>query len=170
MHSPLRRGFWYAQVGWVLGGAFDRPDLSNVKDLSRFPELRLLDRHRWMPIAGYAASCWLVGGLPGFVWGFAVSTVAVFHATGSINSLAHLWGSRRFDTPDESRNNGLLALFTFGEGWHNNHHACMTAARQGCRWWEVDASWYSLRLLAWLGLVWDLRGRPAGAATADAAA
>jgi stearoyl-CoA desaturase (delta-9 desaturase) len=95
------------------------------------------------------------------VWGFVVGTLAVFHATMLINSLAHLWGSRRYATSDRSRNNALLALVTFGEGWHNNHHHYMSAARQGFFWWEIDLTYYVLRLLARVGLVWDLREPPA---------
>ena len=95
------------------------------------------------------------------VWGFCISTVVLFHATFVINSLAHRFGSRRFGTHDASRNNWLLALLTFGEGWHNNHHRFPGAARQGLRWWECDMTYYGLSLLAWLGLVHDLRPYPA---------
>jgi stearoyl-CoA desaturase (delta-9 desaturase) len=94
------------------------------------------------------------------VWGFAVSSVAVLHATMFINSLAHLWGSRRYATADESRNNPILAIVTFGEGWHNNHHFYVSSARQGFFWWEFDPSYYSLKILSWLGVVWDVREPP----------
>lgn len=164
IHSPLQHGFWHAQIGWVLSGKHAKADLSNVKDLSRFPEIRFLDRHRWLPIVAYAVLCWLVAGLPGLVWGFSISTVACLHVTGFINSLAHVWGTRRYETKDTSRNNALLAVLTLGEGWHNNHHQCQTAVRQGERWWEIDVTWYTLKALSWLGIVWDLRARPASAA------
>jgi stearoyl-CoA desaturase (Delta-9 desaturase) len=159
-HSPVDRGFWHAHIGWFLDGSHDAPDLSNVKDLSRYPELRFLDRHKWLPIVGYALVCFAIGGLSGVVWGFVLSTIAVLHATMLINSLAHVWGSRRFETGDQSRNNGLLAVLTLGEGWHNNHHHAMTAARQGVAWWEIDATFYVLKVLSWLGIVWELRVRP----------
>lgn len=161
-HSPARRGFWYAHVGWIFDRSVPAPrDDSNVRDLLRYPELRWIDAHEWLPLAAYAVACAAIGGVPGLVWGFALSTIAVFHATMLINSLAHVWGSRRYATPDRSRNNPLLAVLTLGEGWHNNHHFYMSAARQGFRWWEIDASYYTLRLLAWLGVVWDLREPPA---------
>jgi stearoyl-CoA desaturase (delta-9 desaturase) len=157
-HSPVLRGFWYAHLGWNFG--VQRPDAdnrSNVSDLTRYPELRFVDRHDWLFLIGYALLCFAIGGRTGLVWGFVVSTVAVFHATLLINSLAHTWGSRRYATGDESRNSGLLALVTFGEGWHNNHHHCPGSVRQGLFWWEIDVTYYVLRGLSWLGVVWDLR-------------
>ena len=160
-HSPAHGGFWRAHVGWFLDGTHDEPDLSNVKDLARFSELRFLERHKWMPIVAYAVACFAVAGWAGLVWGFVVSTIAVLHFTALINSLAHVWGSRRFQTNDDSRNNALLAVFTLGEGWHNNHHHQMTVARQGIRWWEIDVSYYVLRGLALVGVVWDIRERKA---------
>jgi stearoyl-CoA desaturase (Delta-9 desaturase) len=156
-HSPRQGGFWHAHIGWFLDGSHDNPCLSNVRDLARFPELRLLERHKWCPIVAYAGAMYLIAGFPGVVWGFVVSTIACLQATMCINSLSHVWGSRRFETNDDSRNNALLALFTFGEGWHNNHHHRMSSARQGLLWWELDLSYYSLKLLEWLGIVWDLR-------------
>jgi stearoyl-CoA desaturase (delta-9 desaturase) len=160
-HSPVRRGFWYAHVGWVFDRTVPRPrDESNVRDLMRYPELRWIDRHDWVPLGAYALLCFAIAGLPGLVWGFVVSTVLVFHATMLINSLAHLWGSRRFPTADRSRNNPLLAVLTLGEGWHNNHHFYMSSARQGFFWWEIDVSYCTLRLLSWLGVVWDVRVPP----------
>jgi stearoyl-CoA desaturase (delta-9 desaturase) len=158
-HSPRFEGFWHSHVGWFLDGSHDRPDLCNVKDLARYPELRFLERHKWLPIIAYAVMCFAVGGAAGLVWGFVISTIAVLHATALINSLAHVWGSRRFDTKDDSRNNALLAVITFGEGWHNNHHHQMNAARQGIRWWEIDMTYYSLRILAAMGVVWEIRKR-----------
>jgi stearoyl-CoA desaturase (delta-9 desaturase) len=140
-HSPARDGFWHAH-------------------LARFPELRWLERHSYIPVVGYATICFAIAGFAGVVWGFAVSSVVLAHATFLINSVAHVWGTRRYETADTSRNNALLALLTLGEGWHNNHHYYMTAARQGFRWWEIDFTYYSLKLLAWLGIVWDLRPPP----------
>jgi stearoyl-CoA desaturase (delta-9 desaturase) len=158
-HSPVRDGFWYAHVGWIFDGR-DSTDLSNVKDLLVFPELRWLDRHDYVPVAAYALLCLAVAGLPGVVWGFAVSSVVLVHATFAINSLAHRWGTRPFDTPDDSRNNPVLAVLTLGEGWHNNHHHYMSAARQGFRRREIDLTYYSLRVLSWFGIVWRIREPP----------
>jgi stearoyl-CoA desaturase (Delta-9 desaturase) len=161
-HSPAYRGFWYAHIGWVFDKTMPRPrDDSNVTDLTRFPELRWVDRHDWIPLGGYAAACFALGGVPGLLWGFVVSTLAVFHATMLINSLAHVRGSRRYETHDRSRNNALLAILTLGEGWHNNHHRYMSSARQGFFWWEVDVSYYVLRVFARFSLVWDVREPPA---------
>ncbi len=160
IHSPHRQGLMWAHVGWVLSDRHVSYDRSHVRDLARFPELRWLDRYHWAPTVACAAGTWLLGGATGFVWGYLVATVALYHATFAINSLAHVWGSRRFDTPDESRNNWWLALLTFGEGWHNNHHYCMSSARQGYRWWEVDLTWAGLRVLAAMGIVSGLRSFP----------
>ena len=158
--SPTVSGFYYAHIGWFLDGSHDRPNLSNVRDLARYPELRFLDRHKWLPLVAYAGGMYLIAGWPGVVWGFLVSTVACLQATMCINSLAHVWGSRRFETGDGSRNNALLALLTLGEGWHNNHHFYASAANQGFFWWEIDVSYYVLRLFAALRLVRELRTPP----------
>ena len=107
-----------------------------------------------------AVATWLIAGWPGLVVGFCWSTVVLWHATFSINSLAHVVGRRRYVTGDESRNNWLLALLTMGEGWHNNHHAYQVSVRQGFRWWEFDPTYYALRVLSWLGIVWDLHVPP----------
>jgi stearoyl-CoA desaturase (Delta-9 desaturase) len=162
-HSPVIYGFWHAHVAWIFNPKYDVTDLSNVRDLSRFPELRMLDRFTWAPLVAYALLCYLFAGTAGMVWGFVVSTIAVNHATFCINSLAHMWGSRRYPTPDTSRNNPLLALFTLGEGWHNNHHFYMSSARQGFFWWEFDVSYYTLKVLEWLHVIRDVRVPPAWA-------
>jgi stearoyl-CoA desaturase (Delta-9 desaturase) len=177
-HSPVRRGFLWSHVGWFLTPRGFRTDWSMIRDLARYPELRLLDRFDiLMPVvlafALYAlgrylgsAQPWLgTSALQLVVWGFCISTVALFHATFMINSLAHRFGTRRFGTRDNSRNNWLLALITFGEGWHNNHHRFPGAARQGLKWWEFDMTYYGLSLLAWLGLVHDLKAYPAALRT-----
>ena len=157
-HSPAHVGFWRAHLGWVLdAGEPAARDYSNVKDLSRFPELRFLERHRWLPMFAYGTVCFLVASWSGILWGMIISTVVLFHATLAINSLAHVWGTRRYETTDTSRNNPLLAIVTLGEGWHNNHHHFQSSARQGFFWWEIDLSYYALRVLALLGIVWDLR-------------
>lgn len=160
-HSPVRRGFLHAHIGWVFDRSRPAPiDRSNVRDLTRYPELCWVDRHDWVPLAGYAVMCFAVGGASGLVWGFVVSTLVVFHATMLINSLAHVWGSRRYETADQSRNNPLLALLTLGEGWHNNHHHYMSSARQGFYWWEIDLTYYVLQLLARVRVVWGIREPP----------
>jgi stearoyl-CoA desaturase (delta-9 desaturase) len=97
-------------------------------------------------------------GFNAFVWGFILSTVLLFHSTFSINSLAHVWGHRRYETGDHSRNNFFLALITLGEGWHNNHHRFMHSCRQGLRWWEIDVTYYVLKFLSLFGIATDLRG------------
>ncbi len=161
-HSPVAHGFWYAHMLWIFDRTVPRPhDESNVADLTRYPEIRWVDRHEWLPITAYGVGCFLVGGVPGLVWGFVVSTLAVLHATMLINSLAHVWGTRRYATGDQSRNNALLAILTLGEGWHNNHHRYMSSARQGFFWWELDVTYYALRVLGWLGVVRAIREPPA---------
>ncbi len=162
-HSPRFFPFWYAHVTWVFDPKNDTFDPSNVRDLTRFPELRLLDRFTWAPLVVWAGLCYLIAGTAGIVWGFVVSTIAVNHATFCINSLAHVWGSRRYDTSDASRNNALLAILTLGEGWHNNHHFYMSSARQGFFWWETDVSYYTLKVLEGLRIVKDVRVPPAWA-------
>jgi len=158
-HSVHVHGFLWSHTGWFLAPANFRTRTERVRDLQRFPELRFLDRYDALAPAALAACLYLAGGAQMLVWGFCVSTVALYHATFTINSLAHRFGSRRYATADDSRNNFWLALLTFGEGWHNNHHHCPGAARQGERWWEIDLTWYGLKLLAALGLIRDLRER-----------
>ena len=157
VHSPVRRGFWWAHVGWVLSNDFDEYDPRAVGDFYKFPEIRWLDRHHWVPTVAFGAVVALIGGWPAFVWGYVVSTVVLYHGTFAINSMAHLWGTRRFDTPDESRNNWLLAILTLGEGWHNNHHHSPGSCRQGERWWELDITYLMLITLSWAGVARDLR-------------
>jgi len=160
-HSALQHGFAWSHAGWFLARDNFATRQELVADLARFPELRFLDRYDALVPALLAAALYAAGGPAYVVWGFCVSTVALWHATFTINSLAHRFGSRRYATRDDSRNNPWLALLTFGEGWHNNHHHYPGAARQGFYWWEVDLSWYGLRLLAALGLVRELRSVPA---------
>ena len=140
---------------------WERTDESRVKDLVKFPELVWLDRWWWVPPTAFGVATYLVGGAYGLVWAFLVSTVLLWHGTFTINSLSHMFGSRRYATTDNSRNSALLAAFTLGEGWHNNHHYYQRSVRQGFFWWEFDLSYYALRALAALGLVWDLHTPPA---------
>ncbi len=160
VHSPVQRGFLYAHVGWIFVPRNNATDYAMIRDMARYKELVWLDRHPYLPAALLALATWLIAGLPGLVVGFCWSTVVLWHATFSINSLAHVVGRRRYVTGDESRNNWLLALLTMGEGWHNNHHAYQVSVRQGFRWWEFDPTYYALRVLSWLGIVWDLHVPP----------
>ncbi len=159
-HSARERGVWWAHVGWILGPEYDATRWEEIGDFARHRELVWLNRYHLLPAAVFAAACLVLGGVYGFVWGFLVSTVLLWHGTFTINSLAHLVGRRRYDTGDGSRNNWALALITLGEGWHNNHHAYQSCARQGFFWWEYDPAYYLLRLLALIGLVWDVREPP----------
>jgi stearoyl-CoA desaturase (Delta-9 desaturase) len=160
VHSPVQRGFWWAHVGWILSPDYEATDLERIPDMAKYPELRWLNDHYLVPPVALAALLYVVGGATWLVWGFFISTTMLWHATFTINSLAHVWGSRRYETTDTSRNNPWLALLTMGEGWHNNHHRYMNSARQGFFWWEVDVSYYVLVALSWCGLVWDLQQPP----------
>ena len=160
VHSPRHKGFLYSHVGWIFDRKHDRPDMAKVPDLARHPELMWLHKYELAPAVILAIVCFLAAGWSGLVIGFLWSTVLVYHATFCINSLAHVQGSKRYVTGDDSRNNWLLALFTMGEGWHNNHHAFQSSVRQGFKWWEIDPTFYILRGLSWLGIVWDLKTPP----------
>jgi stearoyl-CoA desaturase (delta-9 desaturase) len=172
-HSPVQDGFLWSHVGWFLSRANFSIRKERIPDLIGYPELRFLDRFDifagvLLAVSLYALGAALEAFLPGLnvtggqllIWGFFISTVALYHATFTINSLAHRFGRRRYATQDDSRNNVALALLTFGEGWHNNHHHYPASARQGFYWWEIDITWYFLKLLAGLGLIWDLREVP----------
>jgi stearoyl-CoA desaturase (delta-9 desaturase) len=176
VHSPRQRGFVWSHLGWFLSRKHFAPDLSRVRDLLRYPELKLLDRYDILVPVALAATLWLTGAAleqwaPSLetnawqllVWGFFISTVVCYHATYTINSLCHRFGKQRFATTDDSRNNIWLALLTFGEGWHNNHHHYPASARQGFYWWEIDLTFYGLKLLQTLGIIWDLKPVPAEA-------
>jgi len=161
VHSPARRGFWWSHAGWVLSNEFDAYDAKSVADFGKYPELRWIDRHHWVPGLLFASGMALITLIrhdPGiFLWGYVLSTVLLYHCTFAINSFAHVFGTQRFETADHSRNNWLLALITLGEGWHNNHHYSISSCRQGFRWWEIDITYYALKLLSWLGIARDLR-------------
>ncbi|HEX3338636.1 MAG TPA: acyl-CoA desaturase [Pseudolabrys sp.] len=157
VHSPRRHGFIYSHLGWIFVRKHSPTDFAKVADFARYPEVRWLHKFEQLPAVALALACLLVGGWSGLVVGFFWSTVFVYHATFSINSLGHVSGGRRYVTGDDSRNNWLLALFTMGEGWHNNHHACQSSVRQGFRWWEIDPTYYLLRVLSGLGIVWKLK-------------
>ena len=162
VHSAKQRGFAHAHMGWLFGGTWSVTDPKLVPDLYKFPELRWLDRPgiQILPAAVLGLAFLLLGDVHGLVWGFGVSTVLVWHGSFAINSFAHRFGSQRYVTGDESRNSWVLAILTTGEGWHNNHHHYPGSASQGFFWWEFDLTYYVLRGLELLGLVWDLRRVP----------
>jgi stearoyl-CoA desaturase (Delta-9 desaturase) len=157
LHSPGLQGFLWAHMGWILSHDHDATDYRRVGDLARYPELVWLNRWHLVPPVALAVGLFAAGGWPAFIWGFCISTVITWHITFSINSLTHMFGRRRYRTKDDSRNSLILALLTLGEGWHNNHHYYKASTRQGFYWWEIDLTYYTLRLLAALGVVWDLK-------------
>ncbi|NUN47538.1 MAG: fatty acid desaturase [Candidatus Brocadiae bacterium] len=156
-HSPIRDGFFWSHVGWIISQYYDSYDPKQIPDFHKYPELRFLDRFHYLCPVTLAAAITLIWGWPGLFWGFFLSTVILYHGTFTINSLCHVWGSRRFPTTDTSRNNFWLALITMGEGWHNNHHWYQHSCRQGIRWYEVDMTWYGLKALSFIGIVRNMR-------------
>ncbi len=160
VHSPVHTGFWFSHVGWIFSPQKNEADYSNIEDFAKYPELRVLDRHPYVPAVLLAIGCYLLAGWPGLFVGFFLSTVILWHGVFAINSVAHVVGKKRYLTADESRNNWWLAIITLGEGWHNNHHHYQSSTRQGFYWWEVDISFYVLKVMSWVGLVWDLREPP----------
>jgi stearoyl-CoA desaturase (delta-9 desaturase) len=160
VHSPRHKGFLYSHVGWIFERRNDKVDLVKIADFARYPELMWLHRLELVPAIALGVICFLIAGWSGLVVGFFWSTVLVYHATFCINSLAHVHGRKRYVTGDDSRNNWLLAVFTMGEGWHNNHHAYQSSVRQGFKWWEIDGTFYILKALSWTGLIWDLKSPP----------
>jgi stearoyl-CoA desaturase (delta-9 desaturase) len=176
LHSPLTQTFWRSHVGWFMSRDSRATEWKLIPNLMKYADLRLLDRFYSVPPILLAVSMFLFGAAlrryaPGLgtsswqmlVWGFFISTVLLYHGTFTVNSLAHIFGKRRFATADSSRNNLFVALITLGEGWHNNHHYYPSSERQGFYWWEIDVSHYTLRALSLLGIVWDLRRPPTSA-------
>ncbi|MCE7861907.1 MAG: acyl-CoA desaturase [Bacteroidetes bacterium CHB5] len=174
-HSMKIYGFWYSHVGWIVGPDFKETDYKTIGDFAKYPELVWLNKHYLVPptilaIAVTALGAWVNGGSPLLMFtsaglstlfiGFFLSTVILYHGTFSINSIMHKFGTQRYESNDESRNSIWLALLTLGEGWHNNHHYYEVAARQGFFWWEIDITYYILRGLQSVGLIWDLKGVP----------
>ena len=172
VHSPIQHGFVWSHIGWITSKANFVTRIKSVPDLARFPELRWLDRYDTVVPILLVGLSFALGGMLGHFWPSlgtsalqlgiwtVVSTVVLFHGTCTINSLSHIFGRRRFETTDHSRNNLWLALITLGEGWHNNHHHYPATVRQGFYWWEVDVTFYLLKLLSWTGLIWDLKPVP----------
>lgn len=172
-HSPHVHGFWWSHIGWITSRRNFPTDYSTIKDLARFPELVWLNRFDTVVPLLFALAVFGTGELlavqaPGLgtngwqllVWGFFISTTALFHGTACINSMAHLMGRRRFNTSDDSRNSFILALICLGEGWHNNHHRYQSSTRNGFYWWEIDLTYYGLKALSWTGFIWGLKAVP----------
>ena len=174
IHSPSVKGLFYAHIGWVMCAKYAKTELQRIPDFAKYPELRFLDRWHSLPPLTLAVGLYVLGnflavhapqlGTSGgqlLAWGFCLSSVLTYHATFCINSLTHIIGNRRYNTNDFSRNSLILALITFGEGWHNNHHRYAVSTRQGFYWWEIDITYYVLRVLSWFRIVRDLRPVPA---------
>ncbi|MCE0485137.1 MAG: acyl-CoA desaturase [Methylacidiphilales bacterium] len=168
MHSAKLEGFYWSHVGWVLSQEYEDYDQNSVRDLSKYPELIWLDKYLFVAPVTFAVICWLLLGWMGLVVGFFISTVILYHTTFAINSLCHMFGSRRYETGEESKNSLWLALLTMGEGWHNNHHHYPLSARQGFFWYEIDITYYILLGLEKLGIVWDLQDPPKRMLTREA--
>lgn len=172
-HSPLHHGFWWSHMGWFMSKKHYNYNPERVRDLSRYPELVFLDSHDALVPTILFISLFVAGMLlhkvapqlgtgagQMVVWGFCISTIALFHTTVTINSVSHVIGKKRFNTQDNSRNNIFLALLTLGEGWHNNHHHYPATARQGFMWWEIDVTYYIIKLMEKAGIIWDVKGLP----------
>ena len=174
IHSPRQQGTLWAHMLWFLTPKSAPTNLRLIPDFAKYPELRILDRfHVFVPITlavclygfgamvAWQAPDWGVTGFQMLIWGFFISTVACYHVTYLVNSATHLIGSRRYETKDDSKNSLIIALLTFGEGWHNNHHYYQNSTRQGFFWWEIDITYYILCFMSCFGLVWNLKGVPA---------
>lgn len=174
-HSMKLYGFWYSHVGWIIGPDYKKTDYKTIGDYAKYPELVWLNKHYLIPpvllaISVVLAGAWVNGGSPLLMFthhgmstlliGFFLSTVITYHGTFSINSIMHKFGNQRYDSGDESKNSLWLALLTLGEGWHNNHHYYEVAARNGFFWWEIDITYYILRIFKFFGLIWDLKEVP----------
>lgn len=160
IHSPAQGGFWWAHVNWILVDAYEETRWDLVGDLMKYPELVFLNRWHLPIVVVFAASFYFIGGTSALIWGFFVSSVLLLHGTFTINSLSHVFGTQRYDTGDTSRNNFWLALITLGEGWHNNHHCYMNSVRQGFYWWEIDASYFIVKILSFVGIARELKNPP----------
>ena len=173
MHSPKTNSLFWSHTLWFMTDYAVPTFLKEIPDWLKFPELRFLNRYDWIPVVIWALSSFMIGewvwfnsltgmtGMMTFIWGFVIPTVLLYHGTFAVNSLTHLWGKKSFDTGDDSRNNSLVALFTFGEGWHNNHHFFPGSAKQGFFRGEFDLTYIGLRILSLFGLVSNLRPVPA---------
>lgn len=172
-HSPVQHSLLFSHMGWFFTEKNFYFDQNKIRDWLKFPELRWLDKYDYVPPLMMVVGLYFFGeslqasnpalqtsGWQCVVWGYVISTVLVFHATVSVNSICHRFGHRRYKTSDNSRNNVLLSLLTFGEGWHNNHHYYPMSVRQGFRWYEIDITYYCLIVLSWFGIVKELKVIP----------
>ena len=157
LHSPIQKGFWYSHIGWIFDPATQGYNPKKIADFGKYPELRFLDKYHWIPTLFFAILIFAIGGISALVWGYMLTLICLYQASYCVNSLAHVYGSRRFDTDDYSRNNLFIAIITLGEGWHNNHHHCKSSCRQGYKWWEIDMTFYLLTIFSWIGIVKDIR-------------
>jgi len=173
LHSPMQHGILWSHCGWFLTPHAYQSNHKLIPDFAKYPELRFLDRFDVITPALLGFAMYGLGalielalpesGVTGFqmlVWGFFISTVAVYHLTFLVNSATHLIGNRRYQTKDDSRNSFVVAMLTMGEGWHNNHHRYPNSTRQGFFWWEIDVTYYGLLFMSMLGLIWDIRPVP----------
>lgn len=171
LHSPRQKGALWAHMGWFLTPRAEATNIKLIPDFAKYPELRWLDRYDLIPplllgfglygLGALLAYCGVATtGMQMLIWGMFISTVAVYHVTYLVNSATHIFGRRRYETKDDSKNSMIVALLTFGEGWHNNHHYYPNSVRQGFFWWEIDITWYILKMTAGLGLVWELKPVP----------
>ena len=161
IHSPVQHGFWFSHVLWIFSKRGLTIDYTTIKDFQKYPELVWLEKWERLPPVILGVLVWAVAGWSGLVVGFFVSTVLLFHGTFTINSLSHVFGKQPYVTGDDSRNNLFLAIITLGEGWHNNHHHFPSATPQGFHWWQIDITYYTLKILSVFRIVWDLRLPPA---------
>ena len=172
-HTPRVSGFW-AHMGWILFGDAHHNDTARMgryaPDLSKDPFYRWLTTYHWVPLTALGFTLLAIGGWGLVNWAIFLRVVVGLHATWLVNSATHLWGRRRFTTKDDSRNSWWVALLTFGEGWHNNHHAHPTSARHGLAWYELDPTWIALKGLRAVGLVWDIRVAKIGRTAEEEAA
>lgn len=170
VHSPVTRGFWQSHMGWMMTPSAFQENGANSRDLHRYPEIKWLQRFYVPLIVAQGVGLYLLGatldawfphwgtsGAQMLVWGLFVGTVLTWHITFAVNSVCHVWGRRPHDTGDASTNNALIGLLAYGEGWHNNHHMYPFSARHGLHWWQIDLTWWLLKLLEKLRLVWDLK-------------
>ncbi len=169
-HSP-RDGAWWSHVGWILLGETNH---NNTRVLSKYaPDLAKhkfyvwLNNYHWVPLTVLGVLLFAIGGLPLFLWAGCLRVVVGLHSTWLVNSATHMWGRRRFETRDDSRNSWWVALLTFGEGWHNNHHAHPTSARHGLAWYEIDHSWILISIFRFFGIAKSVK---VASITSDAAA
>jgi stearoyl-CoA desaturase (delta-9 desaturase) len=160
LHSPVQDGIIWSHVGWILSPYYTKTRWELIPDLTKYPELVWLNKYHLVPPIALAVAMVAIGGAPALFWGFFMSTVLLWHGTFTINSLSHVFGSRRYKTTDDSRNNFWLALLTLGEGWHNNHHCYMNSTRQGFFWWEIDMTYYALKVMSWFGIVSKIKAPP----------